>query len=91
MTSQEIRTAYEQFLNDFNIDDQILAVFDWIANSTERNVSHQLGILLLAFKSRPGLSGGGWDSPALKRQKEITLTMFMLTCTKKFYEQHVQV
>lgn len=49
MTSQEIRTAYEQFLNDFNIDDQIMAVFDWIANSTDRNVSHQLGILLLAI------------------------------------------
>lgn len=49
MTSQEIRTAYEQFLNDFNVDDQISAVFDWIADSKERNVSHQLGILLLAM------------------------------------------
>lgn len=49
MTSQEIRTAYEQFLNDFNIDDQIAAVFSWIADSKERNVSYQLGLLLLAI------------------------------------------
>lgn len=49
MTSQEIRTAYEQFINDFNIDDQIIAIFDWISSSKERNVSHQLGVLLLAM------------------------------------------
>lgn len=49
MTSHEVRTAYEQFLNDFNVDDQITAIFDWISSSKEPDASHQLGVLLLAI------------------------------------------